>query len=72
MVEGLDLENLDKEMAQEIAVDLLPILPEVAFSLLEEAIGEVEKQSIIGGMLAFEIPEFRLPKEILKSELEDM
>lgn len=47
MVEGLDLENLDKEMAQEIAVDLLPILPEVAFSLLEEAIGEVEKQSIV-------------------------
>jgi hypothetical protein len=47
MVEGLDLENLDRETAQEIAVDLLPILPDVAISLLEEVIGESEKRSII-------------------------
>jgi len=34
-------------MAQEIAVDLLPILPDVAIALLEKAIGESEKRSII-------------------------
>ncbi len=31
-----------------------------------------EKQSIIGGMLALEIPEFRLPKAILNGELENI
>jgi len=47
MVEALDLDNLDKEMAQEIAVDLLPILPDPAISLLEKVIEESEKRSII-------------------------
>ncbi len=47
MVEVLDLENLDKEMAQEIPIDLLPILPDVAISLLERVIGEGERRSIV-------------------------
>ena len=47
IVNSLDLQALDKEIAFEIAVDLFPILPEVAFSLLEKVIGQRQKRSVI-------------------------
>lgn len=47
MVKSLDLEGLDKEVAEKIAIDLLPVLPDIAFSLLEETIGKGEERSIV-------------------------
>jgi len=47
LVESLDLENLDREMVQELAVDLLPVLPDVSISLLEKIIEESEKRSVV-------------------------
>jgi hypothetical protein len=47
MVNNLDLYALDKEIAFEIAVDLFPVRPEAAFSLLEKVIGQRQNRSII-------------------------
>lgn len=74
MVEGLDLENLDKGMAQEIAVDLLPVLPDVAFSLLERAIGAVEERSIVEaaiGAMEARLEKRREQEHILSSASKD-
>lgn len=47
MVQDLDVESLDKEVTQKIAIDLLPVLPDVAFSLLEKVIGKGEERSVV-------------------------
>lgn len=47
MVNILPMENLDKEIALGIAVDLLPILPDAAIAMLEKTIEQREQQSIV-------------------------
>ena len=47
MVQSMDLHTMDKETIFEIAIDLFPILPETAFSILEKTMGYSQKRSVI-------------------------
>jgi hypothetical protein len=47
MAETLDVENLDKEIVEEIAFDLLPIIPDFAVSLLDKITAQGERHNII-------------------------
>ena len=53
-VENLDLESLDKEVSQKIAIDLFPILPDAAFSFLEKAMGQEEQGIVEAAIRAIE------------------
>ena len=44
--DSLDLTNMDEDMVEQIAVDLAPILPDVAFSLLDRAMSNRERKSL--------------------------
>jgi NADPH-dependent glutamate synthase beta subunit-like oxidoreductase len=70
-----DFFNCEPNIGKSVAViGSGPLGLTVAYYLRKHGINVTifEKQSIVGGMLAFEIPEFRLPKSILKSELENI
>lgn len=47
MAESLKIEEMDKDVAQEIAVDLFSILPDTTIAILEKVMGKVEKQGIL-------------------------
>lgn len=47
IVGSLNLDDLDKEIAKEVAIDLFPILPDTAVSLLEKIVGQRESQNVI-------------------------
>jgi len=47
MVENLRIKEIDEEIIQGIALDLFPILPDTAISLLETVIKRTEKQNIV-------------------------
>ena len=47
MVENLRIKEIDEEITQGIALDLFPILPDTAISLLEKVIKQTEKQDIV-------------------------
>lgn len=47
MVNTLSVDTIDKEIAHSIAVDLLPILPDTAISMLEKTIQQRKEQGII-------------------------
>ena len=47
MVDAISLQDADQEVVREIAVDLMPVLADTAFALLEKADGAREKQSIL-------------------------
>jgi len=53
-VENLDVENLDKEISQKIAIDLFPILPDTAFSFLEKAMGQEDRSVVEAAIGAIE------------------
>ena len=67
MVNSINLENLDKEIAQKMAIDLLPVLPDVAFSLLEKVTRKVEERSIVE--VAIGAVESRLEEQQREGEL---
>lgn len=52
MIDEEGIEKLDKEVVQDIAIDILPILPDKAVSLLEQVIGEAQEQGLIDIALA--------------------
>lgn len=47
MVEEVSMEGLDKEIVQEAAIDLFPVLPDAAFRLLERVIGSSDRRSVV-------------------------
>ncbi|MCP4338854.1 MAG: hypothetical protein GY799_08195, partial [Desulfobulbaceae bacterium] len=47
MVKNLNIREIEKDLAQEIAIDLFPVLHDEAIALMEGVIGQVEKQSIV-------------------------
>jgi len=47
MIDELEIEKLEKEVVQDIAADLLPLLPDIAATLLERTLGEENEQNLI-------------------------
>ena len=47
MIDEEEIDKLEKEVVQDIAIDILPILPDKAVSLLEKVIGEPKEQNLI-------------------------
>jgi len=47
MLDEEGIEKLEKEVVQDIAIDILPLLPSKAVSLLERVIGEPKEQNLI-------------------------
>ena len=47
MVSALDLDTVEIEAVEQLAVHLLPVVPDVALSILEKAIGESQKRSMM-------------------------
>lgn len=47
MVESLKIKDLDRDIAQEITIDLFPVLPDLALSLLEKVLGQSSKQNLV-------------------------
>jgi len=52
MIDEEGIDKLEKEVVQDIAIDILPLLPDKAVSLLEKAIGEPREHNLIDVALA--------------------
>jgi hypothetical protein len=51
MVSNLKTDHLDREFIQDLALDLLPIVPDTAISLLEKTIGKIKSRSIFDAVI---------------------
>lgn len=47
MVDSISIEDIDKEIAERIAVDLFPVLPDEALILLEKIVGQTERENLL-------------------------
>lgn len=52
MINEQEIDKLEKEVVKDIAIDILPLLPDKAVALLEKVIGEPREQNLIDVALA--------------------
>lgn len=62
LAQSLPLSNLDKDIAKEIIIDLMPILPDMATKILEEVIKSEDQDSIVDIAINEDLKASSLPK----------